>query len=182
MQTAALANGRVKVLSASGSVIDRTKGSITGSRTAGAMGRIPIESVCRDKRSSLEKLGFRAGTKVITAMSWVDNISVIGRIARVAKRAMQIIEEVLTSEWSLALKPDSKLALLPAGSNHAAGIDEDFAVVTSMPVLGHIIDSKGGIRECWTAARNAMWKAFWANFNGKAAISIDDRQKMGPLK
>ena len=120
----------LNLVSRSCSISKRTAGSITGSRTAGTLGRVPLESVFRNNEADLEKLGFCTERSAITAMAWVDNIYVFGRTASTAMRAMKIIEAELVKEWSLALKPDSKLTLLPAGSRCNNDIDPDFLVAT----------------------------------------------------
>lgn len=83
------------VLSATARVDQRTNGSITGTRTAGTLGQIPVESVCRDNAQVLSGLGFQAGGSIITAMSWVDNVYALGRTSSSAMEAMRVIEQGL---------------------------------------------------------------------------------------
>ena len=42
-----------------------------------------------------------------------------------------------------------------------------------MCVLGHAIDSDGGIASDWRAAKRAMWCAFWAN-SGNVAVASSE--------
>ena len=112
---------QLKVMSQHCTIVARTLGTLTGSRTAGILGRVPIEDVCRKHSTSLRRLGFSAGARVISLMSWIDNLYLLGPSVCNAMEAMKLIEESLRNDWGLHIKADSKLILQIRGSDENLG-------------------------------------------------------------
>ena len=52
----------------------RTVGGLTGSRTAGVLGRIPVESIIASRVSVWRRWGFHANKDVFCLATWVDNL------------------------------------------------------------------------------------------------------------
>ena len=52
----------------------RTVGGITGSRTAGAFGRVPAEQVVCERADTWLCMGYDTAMGVITAATYVDNL------------------------------------------------------------------------------------------------------------
>ena len=50
--------------------------------------------------------------------------------------------------------------------------------VDTFIVLGHTVQSNGSIRACWTKARTAMWKSYWANPGATAAQNLSVPNKL----
>ena len=52
----------------------RSIGGLTGSRTAGTLGRVPVESTMVERCTFWKQWGYRAGEIVLSVCSYVDNL------------------------------------------------------------------------------------------------------------
>ena len=55
-------------------IVNRTIGGLTGSRTAGFLGRIPVEATIAERRHFWRAFGFHADGDVFSVCTWVNNI------------------------------------------------------------------------------------------------------------
>jgi len=156
----------------------RTIGALTGSRTAGAIARIPVIDAMTQCASRILRFSFNLHGATIPVMTWVDNLFWIGRSVRTATGTINHIGQVLETKWGLKLKPSSKIALIPPGTQDKLGDITGWAFATSFPCLGHHIDANGGIRTCFEAATRAAWRAFWANCCTSIRLSPDAKFKL----
>ena len=53
---------------------DRSSGTLTGSRVAGMLGRVPVESVVADRHVHWLRWGYPAETCTLTVSTYVDNL------------------------------------------------------------------------------------------------------------
>ena len=44
--------------------------------------------------------------------------------------------------------------------------------MAAFPVLGHILQSDGGVRSCWLNTKACMWRAFFSNLNSTTARDL----------
>ena len=146
----------------------RSRGTLTGSKVAGAMSRIPVEHTLVTLHPSWAASGFRVGQHVLTAGSFVDNLFFLGRTSVAALRMAQEAEQMLATTWGLRIKPESRALLLPRGGIPPAD-PGSFPVVYQCPVLGHIVEGSGSTQADWDNTRKAAWRAFFANCAGKRA-------------
>eukprot|EP00959_Pyramimonas_sp_CCMP1952_P334685 7008680-Pyramimonas_sp.AAC.1 len=83
----------------------RSRGSLTGSRVAGAMGRVPVESTIRERHQVWPRHGFQAAGCRLTVATYVDNIFSAGASLNVAINILEDFEAQLESVWDLKIKP-----------------------------------------------------------------------------
>ena len=89
-------------------VHSRCVGGLTGSRVAGAGGRIPVEQTIADRCRHWAKWSF-AGR--ITMSVYIDNLYSASNSAHGAVSIIQDAEEYLQDNWDLKIKPDSKIVM-----------------------------------------------------------------------
>ena len=98
----------------------RGGGGITGSRTAGAMGRIPVEVTAARKRESIAQSGFDVGVGMpLGGSSYVDNLFCYSHCVGGALRLADDFEAELKQTWGSLAKPGSRLCLPVAQSIEA---------------------------------------------------------------
>ena len=100
-------------------IINRTRGGLTGTRVAGSLGRVPVESAfaeaCGHRRWA--NLGFDCGSCRLRLASYIDNIFSVSSTLYGAIQMLEDIEGILQNEWGLAIKPSSRSALVALGSD-----------------------------------------------------------------
>ena len=140
-------------------VSNRSVGGLTGSRVAGALGRVPVEDMFVKRQEHWKRWGFG---RVISAASFVDNIFAAGRSATAVACILDDATNFLRQSWRLSIKPDSRAILQVSGAD-----SDDFPPhwprTNCFPGLGHLISSDGSISDCWQNTKRQMWAAFWRN-------------------
>ena len=159
----------LKVGSAEVNVGGRTIGGMTGSRTAGFLGRIPVEAIIADRRSLWRPYGFKTDGCPLCLCTWVDNLFSASASLDGAIYILEDFETQLEQRWHMSIKAASRCCMVAQGNVQVPRDVGRWPVVNTFAVLGHLIESTGSIRACWTRARSAMWKAFWANPGSNAA-------------
>ena len=142
----------------------RTSGALTGSRVAGALGHVPIADSCIacNQQLTCGALGV-GGEKTIAFCSWIDNMYTFSNTVRVCLSMLEAIENHLAVFWGLAIKGSSRSILICKGNPDSPADPVKWPVVHKLNVLGHFVQSDGGIREDWHFTESKMWGAFWAN-------------------
>ena len=164
----------------------RTKGGLTGTRTAGALGRIPILDLIATREHTWRAKGFKLGsdpnTSSITMATYIDNLYAVSDGVEGAISIMSDAEQYLLSNWHLTLKPSSKLVTSAAvGSAYIAGDKVgEYLYEQDFPVLGHVMNNAGSIARSFETTTRKMWKAFWGNAGSKAAKTLG-RQRLATL-
>ena len=74
--------------------------------------------------------------------------------------------------WHMNIKASSRSCMTSAGNVEVPGDPLRWPLVDNFVVLGHIIESSGSIRPCWSKCRTSMWKSFWANPGSKSARGL----------
>ena len=147
----------------------RARGTLTGSRLAGQLGRIPVQDSLRKTLPTLSKLAWTFGDIVLVAATFVDNLFFTAPSLYRATKMADIVAEYLQEHWHQCMKPDSRQVL----RLHASSADEahsaGWEVLEQMTTLGIIIDSNGNISADFQQTKRKMWAAFWANA-GQASV------------
>ena len=145
----------------------RSAGSLTGSRVAGALGRIPLLSVANARSAHWERLGYKINGAALTVAFYVDNMYSLAHSAADAVSILEDLEQHLLSDWSLRIKPSSRSVCVPRGGQmHESHDESKWPVLQHFPVLGHVLDASGSSWPCWQATKTKMWRAFFANCVG----------------
>ena len=102
----------VIVLTAGGScsfeVDNRTMGTLTGSRTAVAAGRIPVESVACQKAREWQPHAVSTGDSHVIFGAWIDNYYTFGNSFHSCIAIAESFEQALGEQWGLTIKPSSR--------------------------------------------------------------------------
>lgn len=154
------------LLSVSGACIPihhRTIGALTGSRVAGALGRIPVEATIADRALQWRQHGFQTDSSVLTVCIYIDNVFSVGRTLHGAISILEDFEFQLKQKWRLSIKSSSRGCLVPRGSLELPMNESKWPLQSSFQVLGHILENNGSTSMCWRNTRRSMWKAFFAN-------------------
>jgi len=159
----------------------RSRGGLTGSRTAGALGRIPVEDVIQFRAAQWSSWGFQAGPNTLTVASFVDNIYAVGSTLMGATRILDDFERHLWERWACKIKPSSRSCMVAYGGGLAVS-RHVWLPSRSMQVLGHTISDDGSTSACVEQTFVLMWRAFFANCSCRDAKLLDFDRKMAILK
>ena len=102
----------------------RTCGISTGSRTAVALRRIPLEDILSRRAYLWSKLGFRLANSHITIATWVDNIFAFAASPAGAIHMLKDIEQKLNQTWKLSYGASSLKYLTCKGHPDPSTPDE----------------------------------------------------------
>ena len=172
----------IVVLEAAGfqiKISGRSVGGLTGSRTAGMLGRIPVESVMSERCSYWRRWGFKADHAVLCAASYVDNLFSASQSVQGAISILEDFELQLESKWDLKIKPSSRSCMAAAGCPDIS-TSEKWPQADTFHLLGHVLHSTGSIRNCWQNVWRLMWMSFWANPGSRPAgkLKVDSRLQL----
>ena len=137
----------------------RSKGGLTGSRVAGACGRIPVEDTLKMLDRECSHLGFRVGSGVLTVSSYIDNLYAVSDSLFGAISLMKRAEQHLLTRWDLDFKPDSKKCMVPRGSQQGVSdrLIQEYPLNPTFDVLGHRVADDCSIAPCFRRTKAAMW-------------------------
>ena len=154
----------------------RTLGTLTGSRSAVAAGRIPVETVACKLAEQWRPLGVIIDSTAVTFASWVENYYTFGSSVSNAIAIAESFEDALLSEWGLLIKPSSRSVMSPGPNTHDADLEKwpshDFT-----NILGHVITSNTSSWPCFQRTQKQMWASFWSNCVGKQARKLSLKQR-----
>ena len=162
----------------------RTKGGLTGTRTAGALGRIPILDMIAAREEAWRADGFRLGSGIhadsLTMATYIDNLYAVSSEVEGAMKIMTDAERYLLKRWQLTLKLSSKMITSAAvGSEHVEGDTVNgYVYHQDFPVLGHLVNNTGSIAYAFEKTLQKMWKAFWGNAGSRRARTLGQRRKV----
>ena len=156
----------------------RSSGTLTGSRLAGALGRLIVADVLGE----MERLGrlpcWNVGWEVGFA-AWVDNLYTPAMSAANAMAKIDEFEELLQRRWRLSFKPSSKLVTVNGPpSTQRPTTHGSWSYVDEFPVLGHVIEADGACGADVSAAIGKAWRGFWASCGRKQFRKLDLRTKL----
>lgn len=148
----------VLIAAARAEVGDKSRVSVTGSRVAGALGRVAIRDVMMHVHATSAHRAFGPPEARILICSYIDNILVAGSDSSSASAILQQVEERLRTPWALSLPESSVEGMAPRGASVHAG---DPAPLQHMKCLGHYISADGSVSACWAKAQGAVRSALW---------------------
>ena len=146
----------------------RSRGSLTGSRVAGAMGRVPVESTIRDRHQEWARHGFQAGGHRLTVATYIDNIFSAGS-SLTGAITLEDFAARLHSIWDFQIKPTSRSCLVPRGSMEAPCDIEKWPPSAGFFALGHTLQDSGSTQTRWQRTSRSMWNAYFGNCASKVA-------------
>ena len=160
----------------------RTVGALTGTRTAGLIGRVPLEDVVQLRHSQWELSAFKTDRSVLALAVYVDNIFSTGRDADGAVAILQDCEAYLEQRWGLHIGGDSKFFLCAQGCSapHSETVSWAHRQQDTFSALGHILSADGRIEPCLSATIASMWRSFYGNF-GRSMNSAPLEMKLNLL-
>lgn len=132
----------------------RSSGCLTGSRLAGALGRVVARTMLSAVTPAQEALGFRASPgRTLLAAKSVDNLVVFGRDATGVEAVLAWAQGWLRAHWSVDLADSSLEVLAPVG---AAVAPMRLAQAEEFKFLGHWITSNGADTRCVRSTKSAV--------------------------
>ena len=155
----------------------RTVGTLTGSRSAVAAGRIPTESVACDLCDTWKPLGVQIDGAAVTFACWVDNYYTFGSSISNAIEIAETFEKKLLAEWDLHIKPSSRSVIGPDPSDEDYANSEKWPMQETVDILGHLITANCSPWPCFRRTEKQMWAAYWANCVGKQACGLSVKQR-----
>lgn len=99
----------------------RGSGTLTGSRTAGALGRIPVLDVFVARHAHWQQYGFRLAdgrgrpSAILCDAAYVDNMYVVGPTPGCAIAILEDFARVAREPWGLRIKDGSRAAVSSCG-------------------------------------------------------------------
>lgn len=154
----------------------RARGSLTGSRVAVALARVPLLECLKKLRSKLEPMGFPVSGGKLAIATYVDNMCAVSPIGSGAVAMLNLVEDALKSDWCLDIKDDSREFLVGKASPHTSS-DVRYKQVVQMKALGHVISHDGSCQADWQAAKRKMWRAFYGSCASKVAKTLPHKVK-----
>ena len=97
-------------------ISNRTLGSLTGSRSAGACGRIPWVDVLERHALTHNRIAWQEHKTPVPLMTWIDNAFLAARSPELGIEYLDAIDDDLKRTWQLCFKPSSRQILLPKGA------------------------------------------------------------------
>lgn len=161
-----------------GALSGRTAGALTGSRLAGALGRVVVRSAALHlwAARSAAAVSFGHGPPMLLA-TYVDNIVILGRDASGAEASLAEFMAFFSHAWRLNLPADSTEIMVPRGAPiRPSGAH---AVVERMRFLGHVLVSGGSVKPCWRNARGQVCARAQAAMKvaRRAHVPLHDRMR-----
>jgi len=161
----------------------RSSGALTGTRTAGLLGRVPVEDVVRQRHHVWEQWAFKTDCDKFALSTYVDNLFSTGQCAEDAVAILRDCEHHLFQCWSLRIGQDSKSFMCARGCPAPQQQTKDWAHShgDTFAALGHILSDDGRIEPCVSKTLSNMWKCFYGNF-GKSMTQAPLNTKLALLK
>ena len=170
--TLALGNTRIRI-------DGRTLGVMTGSRLAGELGRIPVESTIQECLPQLERYGFRTDSRILCVCTFVDNIFNFSTSSLGATAMGDLFEQTLFKNWQLSIKEGSR-KVTSADNSHEVS-SPSWEVVQLMRPLGHVVDHRCRAQVAARPTFRIMWGAFFAKMTDKRLQHLHLEQRVVEL-
>ena len=159
----------------------RSRGTLTGSRVAGAVGQIVIGDVMRHAGPLVRHLTLPMDVPLKFA-SWIDNVYACTDTETKACRIVDQFGLVLRDRWGLQLKPGSKQVMSVRGQALAEEPPEGWERHEDFVILGHIASHDGAIEADWQAACRSVWRRFWGGAGGRRGQGLHWRQRWSDVQ
>ena len=156
------------------SVGGRGLGGLTGSRTACALARIPVEVAALTCGTKWSKLGFQ---HTISMAFWVDNVFVVCDSPSHAVKMLEEFQNYMASAWNLQVKPSSR-AIMPVQDCAEPADYSEWPVSDVFVALGHTLCADGSSKACRQFAISSAWRAFWSNLGSSSKRCLSTSLKL----
>ena len=153
-------------------LLPRCSSTLTGSRTAGALGRIIVCESVKSISSQVWDMGFNVCEGRFCLASWIDNVFTFSSSLSQAVTMQETFEAHISRKWGLQIKPSSRRILVCKGSGASSPDHEKWPIVCNMNVLGHVVQNDSGIRSDWRKTKLGLWKCFWGSCGSRAGRSL----------
>jgi len=161
-------------------------GCLTGSRSANALARIPIEDVCTHRLPIWRMHAWRLAdasshdewrsAECLCVIYYIDNLYSFGAHDAGAVSILVDAEKHLQERWGLQFGADSKMVMPVRGHEGPWAPHGDYKRVRVLPALGHHIADDASIEPCVTNTLAKMWGSFYGNIRRHtASLSFDDK-------
>ena len=138
----------IRAATATITVPPRAIGAVTGSRCAGALGRIPVECSLAASMSAIRSHGFSldCGDSVAAAACIADHVAA-----------------ELKASWGLKVKDGSRLCMAANSSEEFLPDGSQWKQATAFPTLGSVITDDGSPWVDFMDFHRSAWRTFFAN-------------------
>ena len=160
----------------------RSRGSMTGSRVAGTLARVPVEDTIQERHAHWKRWGYKCDAGTLTVSTYVDNLYSVSHSLAGATAILDDFERVLASKWCLRIKPSSRLCLVARGSRETPVDPNLWTLCSEFPVLGHILQDSDFTSTCFQNTSRSMWRAFFANSGAATVAKLSVIQKLRLLE
>ena len=168
----------IKVGQASVEIPNRSIGTLTGSRSASAAGRIPLLDAALHRCDFWNTLSFNTHDRQFSLATFVDNLLSSGKSPEAAVAILEDCGQHLSKYWQLKFGEDSKEFLVCRGYRHRIAVNDTWQQKSTLKCLGHFIDDDAGMRSCFDHSRAAMWRCFFGNYSaGLKAASFKAKMR-----
>ena len=159
----------------------RSSGGLTGSRTAGALSRVPVHDIIRRRGDLWAALGGTTVDGPVSLSTYVDNLFSIGDSPEAAVAIQVDFEKELRHQWSQTIKPSSRSILVPLGCDQLLPDAATWPSEDLMHCLGFMIQNNAETNVAWKETVKILWKAYFANFRSKDAKGLTKKAKLSVL-
>ena len=118
----------------------RSVGTLTGTRTDVAAGRIPVESVVCALASSWRAHCVKTDMGCVIFASWVDNYYSFGNSLYDAIHIAETFEEALLRDWNLHIKAASRSVMSPH-EPHDHWDSVKWPLLAEADILGYLVSA-----------------------------------------
>jgi len=143
----------------------RCIGTLTGSRSASAAGRIPLLDAALARLDVWKSLSFSAEGYHYAMATFVDNLLSTGSSPENATAILDDCEAYLQRHWQLSFGADSREFIVCRGYPHPIQVHERWPQKASMRCLGHWLEDDAGISSCFQNCARNMWRGFFGNLS-----------------
>ena len=141
----------------------RIVGMFTGSRSAGAAGRIPMLDMASNRSNVWKQLCFSSHGSHCMQATFVDNLLAPAMSPQNAIALQADVEIYLAKVWQLQIGADSKELLICDGCPDSSQSFPGWDVQTNMKSLGHWLSHDGSYQRCLQETSAAMLRSLYAN-------------------
>ena len=150
-------------LSAKSEIRGRTIGVLTGSRSAGAAGRIPLLDSAWARSAVWDCVAFRANGVSFSLGTFVDNLFSTGRDPESAVAVIEDAAHYLHREWELDIGDGSRMVLPAAGCDVSSFDITSWELMYDMRCLGQRLSNTSTIAADFAETSAKLWGSFYAN-------------------
>jgi hypothetical protein len=157
----------------------RSRGALTGSRSAVMLGKVPVETAVARLASAwvAKKWAWGLDGDTVSSAIYVDNVWLFSRTSGAALCMMKELQSELMEEWALKFKEESKEIMVARGNETETYHDEEWKGVSVMKVLGLFVSNDGATAKSVGATLLDEQRMGWGAASQVAKASIPWRRR-----